>query len=81
MNFEDLTPEQREKAKSCETPEDIIALAREAGYELSDDELKAVAGGLEVWCKHGGECLMVIAPNPARDCEEAYYEGYTGRGW
>ena len=45
MKFEDLTPEQREKAKACKTPEDIIALAKQEGYKLSDEELQAVSGG------------------------------------
>ena len=47
MKFEDLTPEQMEKAKACKTPEDILALAKEEGYELSDEELTAIAGGSE----------------------------------
>ena len=45
MNFDDLTPELKAKAQACKTPEDILALAREEGYELSDDELAAVSGG------------------------------------
>jgi len=47
MNFEDLTPEQQEKAKACKTPKDILELAKEEGYELSDEELGSVSGG---WC-------------------------------
>ena len=31
MKFEDLTPEQQEKAKACKTPEEIFALAKEIG--------------------------------------------------
>ena len=45
MKFEDLTPEQQEKARACKTPEDVLALAKEAGYELSDEELEGVSGG------------------------------------
>ena len=47
MNFEDLSPEQQQKAKACKTPEDILALAKEEGYELSDEELSGISGG---WC-------------------------------
>ena len=47
MNFEDLTEEQMAKARACKTPEDVLALAKEEGYELSDEELESVSGG---WC-------------------------------
>ena len=46
MEFEDLTPEQREKARACTTPEDFLALAKAEGYNLSDDELEAINGGV-----------------------------------
>lgn len=45
MQYEDLTPEQRERARSCSSPEELLALAKELGYELSDKELEQVAGG------------------------------------
>jgi len=45
MNYEELTPEQQKKAKACKTPEDVLALAKEEGLELSDEELEAVSGG------------------------------------
>ena len=45
MDFKDLTPEQQEKAKACKTAEDLLGLAKEEGYELSDADLDAVAGG------------------------------------
>ena len=51
MNFEDLSPELQEKAKACKTPEDILALAKEEGYSLSDAELEAVSGSGGGWCK------------------------------
>ena len=45
MDFEKLTDEQKAKAQACETPEEVLALAREEGYELSDEQLEAVSGG------------------------------------
>ncbi len=45
MTFDDLSPEQMQKAKSCKTPEEVLALAREEGYELSSEELDGIAGG------------------------------------
>lgn len=50
MMFEKLAPELREKAKACKTPEDIMALAKEEGYMLSDDELANVSGGGDWSC-------------------------------
>ena len=46
MEFKDLTPEQQAKARACKTPEELLALAKAEGYELSDEELEAVAGGM-----------------------------------
>lgn len=45
MDFNDLTPEQQEKARACKTPEDVLALAKEGGIELTDEQLEAVSGG------------------------------------
>lgn len=62
MSFENLTPEQREKAKACTSAEEILALAREEGYELSDEELQSVAAGDDFWdvdwdwCSDKGPC-------------------------
>ena len=49
MDFKDLTSEQIEKAKACETTEDLVELARAEGMELSDDQLDAIAGGDNEW--------------------------------
>ena len=45
MNFEDLSDELKAKAKACNTPEELLALAQEEGYELNDEELEAISGG------------------------------------
>ena len=50
MNFNELTPEQQEKARACKTPEDMLALAKEEGYELSEEDLVAVSGGASWDC-------------------------------
>ena len=41
----DISPELREKAKACKTPEELLALAKKEGYKLSDEEMQAIAGG------------------------------------
>ena len=62
MKFDDLTPEQMEKAKACKTPEEVLALAKEEGYELSDEELSAVSGG-EDWVKRcNGQTCSIYSP-------------------
>ena len=50
MRLEDLTPEQKEKALACKTPEELLELAKAEGYELSDEELEAVSGGWAPYC-------------------------------
>lgn len=61
MRFEALTPEQQEKAKACKTPEDFMALAKEMGYELSEDELAALSGGVGSDSQDDVACLMVCS--------------------
>lgn len=50
MKFEDLSAELQEKAKTCKTPEEMLALAKEEGMELSEDALEAVSGGMSWDC-------------------------------
>jgi len=45
VDFNDLTPEQQEKARACKTPEDVLVLAKEGGIELTDEQLEAISGG------------------------------------
>ncbi|MBQ9057914.1 MAG: Nif11-like leader peptide family natural product precursor [Atopobiaceae bacterium] len=59
MNFDELTEEQKARARAAQSPEEILELAREEGYELSEGELEAVSGG---WC--GSDC----SNHCAHDC-------------
>ena len=55
MNIDnlDLSPELREKAKACKTPEEMLALAKAEGYKLSEEEMEGIAGGWSVsGCSH-----------------------------
>ena len=54
MNFKDISPELREKAEACKTPEELLALAKTEGYKLSEEELAAVSGG-GGWSKDDGQ--------------------------
>lgn len=59
MNIDNLnlSPELREKAKACKTPEEMLALAKHEGYKLSEDELAAVSGGWDS-CEGFTECAL-----------------------
>ncbi|ACV21388.1 Uncharacterised protein [Slackia heliotrinireducens] len=46
----DLTAEQMEKAKACETPEELLALAKQEGIELSEEQLEGISGGADWGC-------------------------------
>ena len=48
MDFKDLSPELKAKAEQCKTPEELLALASAEGYELSDEEIEQISGGL-IW--------------------------------
>lgn len=43
--FANLTDEQKEKAKECKTPEELLAFAEKEGIELSDELLNGISGG------------------------------------
>ena len=43
--YNNLSDEAKEKARACRTPEEILALAHNEGYELTEEELEGVAGG------------------------------------
>ena len=45
-----LTDEQKKKVQAAQTPEELLAIAKEAGYELSSEQLEAVSGGGISWC-------------------------------
>ena len=41
LDLNSLTKEQIEKAAKCKTPEELIELAKEAGFELTTEQAKA----------------------------------------
>ena len=45
-----LTDAQKKKVEAAQTPEELLAIAKEAGYELTAEQLEGVAGGGS-WCK------------------------------
>ncbi len=45
MDRSNLSPKIIAKAKACTTPEELLELAHQEGYELTDEELESVNGG------------------------------------
>ena len=48
--FSKLTEEQKKKVEAAQSPEELLALAKETGYELTQEQLEGVAGGT-IWCR------------------------------
>ena len=44
-NIKDLSPELIEKAKGCESPDELVTLAKTEGVQLTDEELDMISGG------------------------------------
>ncbi len=44
-SFNDLTPEQMEKARACKSADELVKLAAAEGIELTDDQLEVISGG------------------------------------
>jgi hypothetical protein len=40
-----LTDEQKKKIEAARTPEELLALAKEAGYKLTPEQLEVICGG------------------------------------
>jgi predicted ribosomally synthesized peptide with nif11-like leader len=55
MDLKSLDPELRAKVKACGTPEEILALAKEEGYTLTDGELEQISGG-GLWTNDEPKC-------------------------
>ena len=59
MNFDDLkNPELQEKLKGAKTPEELLAIAKEEGYELSDEQLDSISAAGDKWYNCFNWCLQ-----------------------
>jgi predicted ribosomally synthesized peptide with nif11-like leader len=64
MDYKGISPELREKAKACTSPEEMLELAKREGYKLSDEEIEAVSGG------HRADWQYELAENKGGDPRE-----------
>ena len=46
MDLNNLADDQKAKARTCKSADELAALAKEQGVELTDDQLEGVTGGL-----------------------------------
>ena len=58
MEFRVANEELKAQLESCNGPDDILALAKEEGYELTDEDLEAASGG-DFW---GPDTTTVTCP-------------------
>ena len=65
MDFKEISPELREKAKACTSPEELLELAKREGYKLSEDELESVSGG-RAWSGSFGDSRGDVDPSFAQ---------------
>ena len=56
MEYNDPTDEQKERVMACKTADELIALAKAEGVELSDEQLNSIAGGDSFWCPTATSC-------------------------
>ena len=60
-----LTEEQIAKVKSCQNNEEVLAIAKEEGIELTDEQLEAVSGGGDM-CSSARRCCPKCYSNDYR---------------
>ena len=66
-----LTDEQKKKVEAAQSPDELLAVAKEASYELSGDQLESVAGGK---CKWYSSCPLCTNH---QGCPSVCYMYYT----
>lgn len=78
MDLKGLDPELRAKVEACSTPEEVLALAEEEGYTLTDEELEQTSGG-GLWTNDEPKCPKCgsknfVWGNPYNTCLNCGYD-------
>ncbi len=47
IDYNDISPELKDKAMQCKTTEELFELAKSEGIDLTDEMLEQVAGGIK----------------------------------
>ena len=68
-NIDALSDNVKAKLRGCETTEEIVALAREEGCELTDEQLESLSGGWAGKCD-GYTCTSDTCETYARNIGE-----------
>lgn len=69
LNINDLTKEQITRAMNCETPEELMELAKSSGIEITLDEAKAYLEELQD-CELDENTLQSVAGGGTMYCED-----------
>ena len=82
MSFDNLSPEQIEKAKACTSREEFQKFAEEEKLELSIEDLDGAAGGTwEYVPLDDGDEREDIEPANAREAYKRGEIGYADLDW
>ncbi len=77
-----LSEEQIKKVEACKSSEEILALAKAEGVQLSDEQLEAVSGG---GCGGGNKCPKCgskdVEQTPVNSFESKYECKKCGHKW
>ena len=71
-----LTKEQIERLNECNSPEEILNLAKEEDVELNDEQLKAISGG----CGSDEPKYPAPKPMPCPHCNSLKQEFHLREG-
>lgn len=67
MELNDFTSELQAKMQEAKNPEEVLALCKEEGIELSDDDLEKVSGGWSSSDDGGPSCPVCGSTNVTID--------------